>query len=207
MVCPRDLSQQCRDFLARPDIRLVELPHAEQIRRRKASEPGMNASDVCGEAVDHAAAPLGRCDLAGDVPADLVSGDFRRLRPCRAIALRVPEPPRSKAPGPCTPNEAVRHSVRALISGFLVVVIFALVTDGSDHDLSFADDSKHCDVSRRPERNHQLALKPISVSDATGERIRFKDSKLRANCRYGPPRQVPIAILQSGLDQEIFKTQ
>jgi len=40
----------------------------------------MNASDVCGEAVDHAAAQLGRRDLAGDVPADLVSGDFRRLK-------------------------------------------------------------------------------------------------------------------------------
>lgn len=31
----------------------------------------MNARDVCSQPVDHAVAPLGRCHLAADVPADL----------------------------------------------------------------------------------------------------------------------------------------
>ena len=80
MVRPGDLSQQCRDFLVRPDIGLVELPHAKQVRPRKAPASGMNASDVRGQPLDHATAPLGRRDLAADLLADLpVQLDQRNL--------------------------------------------------------------------------------------------------------------------------------
>lgn len=69
-------------------------------------------------------------------------------------------------------------------SPILVVVVFALEADRSDHDLSLADDSKQGYVSRSPEWNDQFALKPVSVGDAASERIRLQNSKLCADGCY-----------------------
>jgi len=88
-----------------------------------------------------------------------------------------------------------------------VVVVFALVADRSDHDLSFANDSKQCYISRSPEWNDQLALKPVGVGNTASERIRFQNSKFCADGRYCTTRQIQISVQQSGLDQEVFKTQ
>lgn len=88
-----------------------------------------------------------------------------------------------------------------------MVVVFALVANRSDRDLSFADDSKQSYISRSPEWNDQFALKPVSVGDAASERIRFQNSELRPDGRYCTTRQIEVSVLQSGLDEKVFKTQ
>ena len=57
------------------------------------------------------------------------------------------------------------------------------VVGGSDRDLSFADDSKQGHISRSPERNDQLALEPVRVSNPASERIGFQDSEFASDSR------------------------
>ena len=89
----------------------------------------------------------------------------------------------------------------------LVVVIFALVADRSNHDLAFADDSKQGYIPRSPKWNDQFALEPVSVGDAASERIRFQNSELPTDGRYCTARQIKVSMLQSRLDEKIFKSQ
>ena len=89
----------------------------------------------------------------------------------------------------------------------LVVVIFALVADRSNHDFAFADDSKQGYIPRSPKWNDQFALEPVSVGDAASKRIRFQNSELPTDARYCTARQIKVSMLQSRLDKKIFKSQ
>ncbi|SDC49996.1 hypothetical protein SAMN05444679_103223 [Variovorax sp. CF079] len=77
----------------------------------------------------------------------------------------------------------------------LVVVIFALVADRSNHDLAVADDSKQRYISRGPEWNNQFAFEPVSVGNAASERIRCQNSELCPDGLYCTTRQIEVSML------------
>jgi hypothetical protein len=63
------LSYQRYDFLV-VAIRLVELPHPEQVGPREPGQPRVPPRQVAREAVDDTFTPRGRCELPCDVLAD-----------------------------------------------------------------------------------------------------------------------------------------
>src|SRR4051812_17108255 len=57
VVCPRQLSQQCRDFWCIP-IGLIELPHSKQVRASKPAKSWLRPGKMLGQLVDHPFPPF-----------------------------------------------------------------------------------------------------------------------------------------------------
>lgn len=70
VVSPRQLSQQCRDFLV-ASVCLVELAHPKEVRPRVAAHSRVAAGNRGREFVHDAGAPLGALYLPAEVGAEL----------------------------------------------------------------------------------------------------------------------------------------
>ena len=80
---PRQLSQQCRDFFIIA-IRIVKLPHAEQVSPRKSPQTGLGAGNVGGKLFHYTITPFSVFDLSADIcshlPIKLDQGGVNRLK-------------------------------------------------------------------------------------------------------------------------------
>lgn len=85
------------------------------------------------------------------------------------------------------------------------MVVFALMPDGSDGNLLFAQDSEERDVARLAEGDDQFTFERIIAHSSTGERVAFKDAEFLQDRVDSAEGKVEIPRLDCGRLKKLFQ--